>query len=560
MNKIWEIKGQREKDKTLLENILKFKGILHPTDIKEFLSDQPQKTYDPFQIKNMHLAIEKIKEHIDQERKIIIFGDYDVDGISSTALLVEFLENITPDIDYYIPDRFSEGYGLNNEAILHIKEKMQGDLIITVDNGVNSYNEVAYAKKIGLDVIVTDHHNIPELLPECIILNVKQKEDQYPFKELCGCGLAFKIIQALQRKHNLPKTYLAKALDLVALATIADLVPLIDENRTMVKYGLKHMNANKRLGLIKIREELGLENQEITAGKIAYNIAPCFNAAGRIDNADLGIKLLLEKNENQAKILAKKLVQLNNNRKVIQTKGEEICKQLVEKHYKDDDFLVLKTEDISEGVIGIIAGKIKEIFYKPTLVITKGEDGYLKGSGRSIKGINLYQEMKKNSDLFVGFGGHEMACGFSIKEEHIEELRKRLNNQMKPIKKDQPDIFVPKVHIIAEMKSNELSIDVIKQLSKLEPYGMGNAKPLFIIKDVTVNNNWTRSCGNEDTHLKFSGKKENVFLNGIGFSLAEKYKLLQEPLIVDLAFSADINEYNGKVEPQMVIADLREVY
>ena len=560
MDKIWEIKGQRESGKTLLESILNLRGIFNPKEIKEFLSDQPQKTYDPFKIKNMMLAIEKIKEHIDQKSKIIIFGDYDVDGISATALLVEFLGHLTTHIDYYIPNRFSEGYGLNENAILYIKEEMKGDLIITVDNGIGSYDQVEYAKKIGLDIIITDHHNIPEKLPKCLVVNVKQKGDDYPFKDLCGCGLAFKMIQAFQRKYNLPKTYLAHALDLVALATIADLVPLIDENRTMVKYGLKHINANKRLGLIKLREELGFANQKITAVRIAYNIAPCFNAAGRIENANLGIDLLLEKNHDQAEIFAKNLIQLNNDRKIIQINGENICEKLAREQCKNDDFLVLKVDGISEGIIGIIAGKIKDTFYKPTFVITKGEEGYLKGSGRSIKGINLYEEMKKVSDLFIGFGGHEMACGFSIEEKYLEELRERLNIQMKCLKEERPDIFVQKVDIVTEIKANEISIDVINNLSKLEPYGMGNPKPLFIIKNVEVNSNGTRSCGSDDIHLKFSGKKDDIFLSGIGFSLVERYKLLQSPLLVDIAFSADINEYNGRINPQMIIEDLRAVY
>jgi single-stranded-DNA-specific exonuclease len=560
MDKIWEIKGKREKGKTIVESILNAKGIYEPEEITEFLSDKPQRTYDPYRIKNIHEAVNKIKEHIDQASKIIIFGDYDVDGISSTALLVEFMGNVTNNIDYYIPNRFSEGYGLNEDAILYIKEEMQGDLIITVDNGINSYKEVEYAKKLGLDIIVTDHHNIPEKLPQCIVINVKQQDDKYPFKELCGCGVAFKLVQALQRNLNLSRKYLDNILDLVTLATIADLVPLIDENRTIVKYGLKNINANKRLGLIKLREVLGLKDREINAGRIGYNIAPCFNAAGRIENAKLGVELLLEKDNGKAKKIAETLAHLNNERKRIQIIGENYCKKLVKDKYKDNDFLVLKVDDISEGVIGIIAGKMKDVFYKPTLVITRSEEGYLKGSGRSIRGINIYNEMKKVSDLFIGFGGHEMACGFSIQEDKLEELRKRLNNQIKSIKEEKPDIFVPKVDIVTEIKAQELSVDLIKDISKLEPYGMGNSKPLFIIKDIEVNNNWTRSCGSDNTHLKFSGKKGNTYLNGIGFSLAEKYKLLNTPLAVDVAFSADINEYNGKINPQMLIEDLREVY
>lgn len=558
MNKIWNIIGEREDDRPLVESIFLSKGITNPDEINEFLSDKPKNTYDPFLIKNMHEAVEKIIKNIQSRNKIIIFGDYDVDGVSSTALLVEFFKNLTDNIDYYIPNRFSEGYGLNKEAISYIKEEMKGNLIITVDNGISSFDEVSYAKEIGLDIIVTDHHNPPEELPQCIVLNVKQEKDIYPFKDLCGCGIAFKLAQAIQRKLNLSKDIISKLLDLTALGTIADLVPLIDENRTIVKYGLRRMNQNKRIGLEVLREIIGLKNQEINAGKIGYNIGPCFNAAGRIENARLGVQLLLEKNKDKAEEIAKNLNQLNLERQKIQKEGEKKCIELVEEEYLESDFLILQVEGLSEGVIGIIAGRMKDLYYKPTLVITKSEEGYYKGSGRSIKGINIYQEMKKVEDLFLSFGGHEMACGFSINEEKIGILRKKLDSRAKEIKLEDPDIFVPKINIVAEMKATELKVNMIKEISKLEPYGMGNPKPLFIMKDVRVNNNWTKPCGSENIHLKFSGEKDNSFLNGIGFSLAEKFYFLESPKSVDIAFEADINQYNGKIKPQMIIKDLRK--
>lgn len=559
MDKIWMLKEKRQKDKTLMESILSSKGIIDPKDIEEFLSDRPKRTYDPFIIKSMDKAIDKIKEHIEGGNKIIIFGDYDVDGIASTALLVEFISLLTKNIDYYIPNRFSEGYGLNKDAIRYIKEEMKGKLIITVDNGVTSYEEVEYAKEIGLDIIVTDHHNPPERLPQCILLNPKQKGDPYPFKELCGCGIAFKLIQALQREFDIARKYLNRALDLVALATIADLVPLIDENRTITKYGLKSINGNRRTGLLALRCQLALENSYINAGTIGFTIGPCFNATGRIDDGRLGVELLLEGNLSKAKILAKTLVKMNNDRKDIQIRGENHCMELARGKYSKDDFLVLDGGHISEGVIGIIAGRIKDRFYKPTLVITRGKEGYLKGSGRSIKGINIYDEMKKVSDLFIGFGGHEMACGFSIEEDLIDELRIRLNNRAREIREINPEVFLAKVDIVTEVNAEELSIDFINSLSKLEPYGVGNPKPLFIIKNIEVNSSWTRSCGNDNSHLKFSGKKNNIFLNGIGFSLANKYNSLSSPKEVDVAFYTDINDYKGEKKPQMIIEDLRAI-
>lgn len=558
MNKIWDVKGEKIQGLSVVEGILHYKGITDEKEIEEFLSDKPKKTYDPFLIKNMKEAVKKIKTHINKDNKIVVFGDYDVDGVTSSALLVEFFSNITDNIDYYIPNRFSEGYGLNKDAIKSIKEDMNADLIITVDNGISSFEEVNYAKEIGLDIIVTDHHNPPEKLPECIIINVKQDDDEYPFKELCGCGVAFKLAQALQRELDLPRSTLSTPLDLVALGTIADLVPLIDENRTLVKYGLKTINSNKRLGIATLRKEVKLDDKEISAGRIGYVLGPCFNAAGRIEDAKLGVKLLLEKNEEEAKKVAAILHNLNSERQAIQEKGEEFCRLLVETNYMNHDFLVVRADKVSEGVIGIVAGRIKDLFYKPTLVVTKTEEGYLKGSGRSIKGINIYDELVNVSDLFLGFGGHEMACGFSLEEDKLDELREKLDKRAKEIKDIDSNIFVPKLNIMAELDAEQLSVGLINQISKLEPYGMANPKPLFMIKDIQVNPSWTKGCGNNNIHLKLSGKKGNTFLSGIGFSLNEKYENLNNQNTVDVVFSPEINEYKGKVTPQMVMEDIKE--
>lgn len=558
MEKIWNIKNKRTDGISIIESILETRGVNDPQEIHEFLSEKPKKTYDPFLLKNMSEVVERITEYLEHGSKIIIYGDYDVDGITATSLLFEFFREITQQIDYYIPNRFSEGYGLNKDALRYIKEEMSGELVITVDNGISSFQEVEYAKEIGLDIIITDHHCPPENLPQCLIINAKQKGDNYPFKELCGCGVAFKLAQALQRELNLPKTIINKKIDLTALATISDLVPLIDENRTLVKYGLNSINGNKRIGIAALREKAGLQEQKISAGNVGFTLGPCFNASGRVEDARLGVQLLLEKNIDKAIILADKLYQLNILRQNMQSQGEEICIQMVQKEYMDHDFLVLKVKDISEGVIGIIASKVKDYFYKPTLILTEGEEGMLKGSGRSIKGIDIFHEMNQVSDLFMGFGGHEMACGFSMEEINLPELRERLNERAKAIKKKNPEIFIPKVDIVTEIQAHELNIGLINEITKLEPYGVGNPKPLFIIKNIQVNNNWTKPCGKDNTHLKFSGKKGNYFLNGIGFDLAHKYRGQKLSSNVDVAFSAEINDYKGRINPQMIIEDIKE--
>ncbi|WP_432404361.1 single-stranded-DNA-specific exonuclease RecJ [Wukongibacter sp. M2B1] len=559
MEKVWNTICEKKEGLSIVETILSSKGITDKEDIEEFLSDKPQRTYDPFLIKNMTKAVGRIIYHLTKKNKIIIAGDYDVDGVTSTSLLLEFFGGITKNIDYYIPNRFTEGYGLNIDAIKYIKEEMGADLIITVDNGISAVKEIEYANELGLEVIVTDHHNPPEILPDCIIIDVKQEGDTYPFKELCGCGVAFKLAQAVQKTLGLPKSTLSRLLDLVTLGTICDIVPLVDENRTLIKYGLKSINANRRLGILSLRQAVGLMDKEITAGRIGFVLGPCFNAAGRLEEARHGVELLLSKDKSKANKLAGYLYNLNKERRMVQESGEKYCKELVERKYRDDDFLVLMTDNMSEGVVGIVAGKIKDMFYKPTLVVTRGEEGHLKGSGRSILGINIYEEMKTCSDLFIGFGGHEMACGFSIEEDKLDELRERLDFRAKRIKKKNPDIFIPKLNIMSELSAEDFTIELINDISKLEPYGMGNPKPLFVINNINVDLSKTKGCGVDGKHLKFVGKKENISIDGIGFSLTERYRSIGEPEALSVAFSLDINEWNGNVKPQMIIEDFKKI-
>ncbi|WP_432667253.1 single-stranded-DNA-specific exonuclease RecJ [Wukongibacter baidiensis] len=559
MEKVWKTICEKKEGLSIVETILSSKGITDKEDIEEFLSDKPQRTYDPFLIKNMTEAVGRIIYHLTKKNKIVIAGDYDVDGVTSTSLLLEFFGGITKNIDYYIPNRFTEGYGLNIDAIKHMKEEMKADLIITVDNGISAVKEIEYANELGLEVIVTDHHNPPEALPNCIIIDVKQEGDNYPFKELCGCGVAFKLAQAVQKTLGLPKSTLSRLLDLVTLGTICDIVPLVDENRTLIKYGLKSINANRRLGILSLRQAVGLMDKEITAGRIGFVIGPCFNAAGRLEEARHGVELLLSKDRNKANKMAQYLYNLNKERRMVQENGEKFCKELVERKYREDDFLVLRADNMSEGVIGIVAGKMKDMFYKPALVVTRSEEGHLKGSGRSISGINIYEEMKTCTDLFIGFGGHEMACGFSIEEDKLDELRDRLNFRAKRIKKTNPDIFIPKLNIMSELSPNDFTIELINEISKLEPYGMGNPRPLFIINDINVDSSKTKGCGTDGKHLKFVGKRDDINMDGIGFSLTERYRKIGEPETVSVAFSLDINEWNGNVKPQMVIEDLKKV-
>lgn len=541
----------------VLEKIFSERGVNGKEEIAEFLSDKPKKTYLPELILNMDAVVETILFHIESRNKIVIAGDYDMDGIGAVSVLVEFLSNIGGDIEYYIPNRYIEGYGLSIESVDNIFKNIEPKLMITVDNGISCYKEIEYAKSLGIEVIVTDHHMPPEKLPECLILNVKQKGDNYPFKELCGCGLAFKLCQAIKNKKNIDKSILNKTLDIVALSTIGDVVTLTDENRTLVKYGLNQIHVGQRLGIKSLCDELDIKIEEVKSGTIGFRIAPCFNASGRMEDASIGVKLLLETDINKAIEYAKYLKNLNEERKLVQEQGELICISKVESKYKDDNFLIIREDSVSEGVMGIIAGRIREKYYKPTIILTQSEKGVLKGSGRSIEGLNIYDEVSKCSDLIKGFGGHANACGLSIDEENLEEFRNKLNESIRERKDIEPELFYPSLSLIDNLNIEQLNFELLDIINRLEPFGMGNTTPLFSLKNIAIAQDRCY-CGENNKHFKIWGQCNGKYVSGIGFQLGDKYLNAGEPKKLDVAFVPQINEWQGKKNIQLSLKDFKE--
>ena len=556
--------GFENKIHPIVRKVLKHKGIIDTADIEEFLSLKPKKTYDPYLLKNMHAAVALINSAIKQRKSIWIYGDYDVDGISSIALLMQFLRNFTDQLNYYIPLRSEEGYGLNCEAISEIKEK-GGELIITVDCGSTSIKEVELAKTLGMEIIVTDHHNLSLEAPECLIINPKQLDCSYPFNGLCGCGIAFKLAQALQKALDAPKRILNDLLDLVALATVADVVALVDENRTLMKYGLKNINSVTRPGLKYLIQAINLHEKEISSTQIGFVLAPYFNASGRIDDAKAGVELLLTTDVQRIEALATHLMECNQERKNIQDQGLELCKDKVEKFHRDDLFLVVDSENTHEGVIGIIAGRIRDSYYRPTLIIsTSSEEGILKGSGRSIDGIDIFEEMKSCSDLFIKFGGHKNACGFSLKRENLGLLRERLNMKAKKIMEENPEIFIKKITVYGELKPMDMTDQMVEELKRVEPYGMGNEKPCFLIRQLKLNGNAQPiRMGKKQEHLKLIGAPHDhsvkTQIQAVGFGMAEQFvDKLGCPEIIDLVGFPNVNEWNGNKTVQFMIQDMKK--
>ena len=484
--------------------LLNNRGIISEEDIAEFLSDKPQKTYDPSLLDDISAGVDLILSEIRKGTKICIYGDYDADGITSTSLMLSVLGHLMPKerLDYYIPSRFEEGYGLNMEAVKHIAESGAG-MIITVDCGSVSSEEVAYARELGMKIVVTDHHNITDKMADCPLINPKKPGNSYPFRELSGCGVAFKTAQVIQQRAGLPKSVLTEVLDLVAIGTIGDIMPLTDENRTMVKFGLKMINMGRRPGLRKLIEGAGLKTGAITSENVGFVIVPHLNASGRIEDASQAVRLLTaEEGYSGIEEIVEDLLHKNRERKRLQAEAYKSCTAGLDRSNLQD-FLLIESKDAHEGIAGIACGRIKDTYYRPSAILTPtGSHGeLLKGTGRSIDGVNLYQLLKKHEDLFEKFGGHGAACGFTMKKENLEPLREGLLADMAELAASDPELFVRKYPVDMKLGMGEINIAFAEQLELLAPFGNGNPKPLFEIENVTMED--VRFMGNENQHVRF---------------------------------------------------------
>lgn len=540
----------------IIREILKKRGVTEEADILEFLSEKPNLTYDPFLLKNLEAGVDFLLSSIRQNKKICVYGDYDADGVTSISLLTEVLSHLTDNLTYYIPSRFDEGYGLNKDAIDLIRE--QGtELIVTVDCGSVSYEEVEYGKNIGIDFIVTDHHNINDRPADCILINPKQEDCPYPFKHLAGCGVAFKLAQGIQRKAGLPKSVLNGVLDLVAIATIGDIVPLIDENRTLTKYGMGMINSGRRPGLSRLIEGVGLTSGKIKSENIAYIIVPHLNAAGRLLDAKIGVELLTSKDETKIAEVVALLIQNNKERKKVQEEAFRKCKEVIAAELSKDMFYIIAPKDIHEGIAGIVAGKIKDEYGRPAIIVTEsGGDGYLKGTGRSINSLNLYDLLKKHDELFVKFGGHSGACGFLMKSDHLNELRLRLNRDVESLYRDNPALFDSSLPIDLVIEEGDVDISLAMELERLAPFGCQNERPLLQMRGIRPTG--VNFMGPEKQHVRFSGTGGSG--RGVACILFQKAQDYSELLLaggqLDLAGYPDVNVWNGDSKIQFVLRSI----
>lgn len=538
------------KPEEILKEILYRRGIVTTEDISEFLSDRPQKTYDPFLLLNMEAGVDLLLSEIKSGTKVCIYGDYDADGVTSICILSHVLSMLTDNFTYYIPSRFEEGYGLNKKAVKKISDEGTG-LLITVDCGSVSYDEVEYAKELGMKVIVTDHHSIDDIKADCILINPKQKECTYPFRELAGCGVAFKMAQAILIKAGMPRSAINDVLDLAAVGTVGDVVSLTDENRTIVKYGLNKINTGSRKSLKKLREAISFP--WITSENIAFGIAPHINAAGRMDSACEAVELFLTDNELIMNEKVEKLIYYNSQRK---KKQEDAYNRCMAKLTGGEKFIMLHMEDIHEGIGGIVAGKIKETAGRPAIIVTPSGEGYLKGTGRSLENIDIYQMLKRHEKLFERFGGHRSACGFLMKEEHLEELKKALDNDIEMMLAEDPQLFDKGFTWDMELKPEEVTISLAMELEKMEPVGQGNPRPTFILKNSYISQ--PRFMGADSTHVRFTAMSESGGrCECVLFKRAQELKeLILNGYPVGLIGTVERQSWNGREKVQFIVEEM----
>lgn len=533
---------------TLLAKILVNRGIVDSKQIKVFLEPQRHDFHNPFDMLDMEMAVNRIIEAINNKEKTIIYGDYDVDGITSITVLKKFLNERGLDVDYYIPNRLEEGYGLNKEAIEEIAKKGY-KLMITVDCGISGVEEVELANSLGIETIITDHHEQLDVLPNAYaIINPKRRDNTYPFRGLAGVGVVFKVIQAISMKLNLDEKEYLKYLDIVCIGTISDIVPLVDENRVIAKLGLMLVKCTKNVGLKELIQESGYKT--IDSGMVSFGIAPRINACGRMGKQEEALELFLTDNPEKAKTITKRLNEYNIQRQETEKQiFEQAISELEKENLEEKSSIVLAGENWHHGVIGIVASRITEKFFKPTILICI-EDDIGKGSGRSVPGFDLHEALAQSSKYLEKYGGHEMAVGLSLKKENIQEFKNHFEEYAKS--KGVKDI-VPIINVDSEITKKDINKATVEQIKLLEPFGEQNKQPLLIYKNLKIASIRALS---EGKHLKLMLKDENEIINAIGFNLGD---LSEEYLIgdkVDVVGTLEINAYNGQEQIQINLKDI----
>ncbi|HKK61026.1 MAG TPA: single-stranded-DNA-specific exonuclease RecJ [Bacteroidales bacterium] len=542
----------------VLANLLIQRNIHTFDDAKAFFRPQLEHLHDPFLMKDMDLAVKRILAAMESREGVLIYGDYDVDGTTAVALMFDFLKPHIETIDYYIPDRYSEGYGVSLKGIDYAAEKGYR-MIIALDCGIKAVDKVEYATSKGIDFIVCDHHNPADKLPDAVaVLDPKRNDCNYPYKELSGCGVGFKLCQALSHEMGIEFDSITHLLDLVVVSIASDIVPMNGENRVMAYYGLKRLTESPRIGLQAIKNVAAFNDREITIEDIIFKIGPRLNAAGRMESGKMAVELLVSEQMEQAMLISKNINSINTERRGVDT---IITRQAVEMIQRDKEMQYLKSTvlynpDWHKGVIGIVASRMMEHYYRPTVILTLS-NGMASGSARSVNGFDLYQAIESCSDLLENFGGHKYAAGLTMKVGNIRAFTKRFDQYVEEnIRADQ---LIPVVEIDTELKLTNIDDKFVRVLNQFRPFGPENQMPVFFTENVSDNGH-ARKVGSSGEHLRLHlVQEENPFsvFPAIAFQQGSKYKQMAQGKSFDICFSVEENEYRGRKNIQLNIKDIK---
>ena len=528
------------------------RGIATESAAKRFFRPQLGDLLNPFLMRDMDVAVDRLNDAIGRKERIMIYGDYDVDGCTAVALIYKFLLQFYSNIEYYIPDRYNEGYGVSIKGIDYAKA--QGvSLIIILDCGIKAHKEIAYAKQLGIDFIVCDHHMPDDTLPDAVaILNPKREDDTYPFKHLCGCGVGFKFMQAFAKNNGIPFSKLMPLLDLCAISIAADLVEVTDENCILAYHGLKLINNQPSVGIKAIIDICGLSGREISMGDIVFKIGPRINASGRMENGKLSVQLLVENNPDTAVTTAKEIDEYNDLRRDIDKQMTEEANVIVERLNKQENrqCIVVYDENWKKGVVGIVAARLTDMYFRPTVVLTRDGD-YAVGSARSVAGFDIYSAIKSCRDLLVNFGGHTFACGLTIRWNDVELFKQRIEEYVS--RHIQPTQTVPTLNADATINFSDINRRMLHDLKRFAPFGPGNTKPVFITNEV-YDFGTSKVVGRQQEHLKLELVDSNspTVMNGIAFGLSSVARYIKSRRSFNVLYTIEENVYRrGNVQLQI---------
>lgn len=548
--------GEKLSISPILALILIRRGITTESAAKRFFRPQLADLINPFLMKDMDAAVDRLNDAMGRKERILVYGDYDVDGCTSVALVYKFLRQYYSNIDYYIPDRYEEGYGVSKKGIDFAKETSV-KLIIILDCGIKAIEEITYAKEQGIDFIICDHHVPDEIMPPAVaILNPKRKDDSYPFKHLCGCGVGFKFMQAFAKNNNIPFSRLVPLLDFCAVSIAADLVPVVDENRVLAYHGLKQLNQNPSLGLKAIIDICGLSERELEMSDIIFKIGPRINASGRMETGKESVDLLVERDFAEAVKAAKHIDEYNEQRKGVDRQMTEEANNIVERleNQKHQSSIVLYDEHWKKGVVGIVASRLTEIYFRPTIVLTKDGE-YATGSARSVAGFDIYEAIKSCRDLLINFGGHTYAAGLTLKWADVKTFRERLqafiDNHIQPHQQE------PILNIDAIIDFKDITKKLHNDLKRFAPFGPSNPKPIFSTEGV-YDFGTSKVVGREQEHIKLElvDSKSNNVMNGIAFGQSASARYIKSKRSFDIAFTIEENVFKRNLV-QLQIEDIR---